>query len=180
MRVACVLVCCLALAGCAGTTGLMYAPIGPVTELDVSLEGVGWDGETIPRSGICADGQGRGMSPTIRVKGIPPEADAVVVEFNDKGYHELSEYGGHGAIWVATNGAAEVVVPPVHELTFDLPDGVHMEHAHRAQGFGPGAYLAPCSLGWGHLYEAHIMAVRKKAPDGPELLSEATLPMGIY
>jgi len=159
---------------------MMYSPVDQVSRLDVSFASGAWDGATIPTVGICSDGQGKGMSPALRVRGIPSGADAVVVEFNDTGCHDLMEYGGHGAIWVATNGASEVVVPSIPERTLDLPEGVFMEHGHRAEGFGPGAYLAPCSLGFGHLYEARVMAVLRRSPDGPRLLAEAVLPLGLY
>lgn len=168
------------LSGCGGTSGMMYSPVDDVGYLDVSFAAGPWDGATVPTVGICSEGQGKGMSPSLRVQGIPAEADAVVVEFNDTGCHDLMEYGGHGAIWVATEGRTEVVVPSIRERTLELPDGVHMEHAHRAQGFAPGAYLAPCSLGVGHLYEARVMAVRRRAPDGPQLLAEATVSLGVY
>jgi len=159
--------------------GTMHRHAGTLAELTVSLADAEWDGRTIPTSGICKEGAGRGMSPAIRVAGIPAGCDGVVVEFNDTGKRDLAEYGGLGAIWIATRGSGEVVVPSVPERTLTIPEGVQMEHGHRAEWFGPGAYLAPCSLGAGHLYTAHVMAVQKTAPDGPRLLGEATLNLGV-
>jgi len=168
------------LAGCAGTGAIIYTPTETVAELQVSFVDSSWDGTTIPVSGICKEGRGGGRSPSMRIGGIPSGADAIVVEFNDTGRPYLAEYGGHGAIWMATGGATELVIPSVQERSSELPAGVHMEHAHMAEGFGPGAYLAPCSLGMGHLYVAHIMAVRRQGPEGPLLLAEASLPLGLY
>jgi phosphatidylethanolamine-binding protein (PEBP) family uncharacterized protein len=147
-----------------------YDSAGNVARLDVSFADSAWDGKTVPKSGQCENCGGGGLSPALRVRNIPAEADALVAEFNDKSMPALSKDGGHGAIRIRISNTAEFVIPSVHEQTFDLPQGVVMESQHRAPLGNPGAFMAPCGCGNGNSYEAKVMALRTEA-NGRRLLA---------
>lgn len=94
----------------------------------------------------------------MRVKNIPPDADLIVVEFNDKSMPGLSKDGGHCAIRFKIKNKTEFVVPSIAEQTLDLPEGIELESQHRAPLGKPGAYMAPCGCGNENKYEATIIA----------------------
>lgn len=114
----------------------------------------------MPKVGQCQNCGGEGLSPAMRIKNIPPEADLIIVEFNDKSMPGLSKDGGHGAIRFKIENATEFVVPSVPEQTLELPKGIEMESKHRAPLGKPGAYMAPCGCGNENKYEANILAVK--------------------
>jgi hypothetical protein len=151
--------------------------------LDVSFVDQTWTGRAIPSGQQCTQFGGKGASPAIRVKNIPPGTTDVVVEFNDRDFQPLSFDGGHGKIRVAVPaGAPEVVVPSVPGETSSLPPGVVKEAGHRAS-FSPGTvYLPPCSGGRGHLYFADVKAVaRPAAPsEAGKLLGTGRITLGRY
>ena len=146
-----------------------YENAEDVSELSISFNDPQWDGILVPEIGQCKNCGGGGLSPALKVKNIPKEADLLIVEFNDKTMPSLSKDGGHGAIRLPISGKGEFVVPAVNEQTFDLPAGIEMESQHRAPLGNPGVYMAPCGCGSGNKYEAEIMAV-KSAPSGPGIL----------
>lgn len=146
-----------------------YENAEKVSELSVSFNDSRWDGKVVPKIGQCKNCGGGGLSPTLRVKNIPKEADFLIVEFNDKSMPSLSRDGGHGAIRVQISEKPEFIVPFVNEQTFHLPPGIEMEAQHRAPLGNPGAFMAPCGCGSGNKYEAKIMAV-KSSQSGPGLL----------
>ncbi len=67
---------------------------------------------------------------------------------------------------LAAAGAKQVEVPSFRENSEVLPEGVKLEHRHRAVRYGKGAYLGPCGCGSNNRYEAVVRAVR--TDDGRE------------
>lgn len=177
------------LAGCAssppGDAAVPEPPPVPkkaaaaVSNLTVSFTEQAWNGRAVPRSGCCQRCGGRGMSPGLLVERLPAGTEAVIVEFNDLSYQPLSRGGGHGAIRVPCAGRTEVEIPSFKENSDVLPEGVLLEHRHRAVGYGRGAYLGPCGCGSNNLYEATVEAVRRV--DGKdEVLASGTIKLGRF
>lgn len=164
-------------------TGGRYDPAPTLAKLEVTFTDPTWNGRAIPAGQQCAQFGGKGASPALVVKGIPPGTTDLLVEFNDSNYPPLSSGGGHGTIRVPLSpGATEVTVPSVPGETNTLPAGVVKEESHRAP-FSPGtAYLPPCSGGRGNLYFADVKAVvRPAAPaERGKLLGTGRITLGRY
>ena len=169
------------LAGCAssppGDAAVPEPPPVPkkvataASNLTVSFTDQAWNGRAVPRSGCCQRCGGGGMSPALLVSGLPAGTEAVVVEFNDLSYQPLSRGGGHGAVRVPCAGQSQVEIPSFKENSDILPEGVLLEHRHRAVGYGKGAYLGPCGCGSNNLYAA----------DGKdEVLASGTIKLGRF
>ena len=123
-----------------------------------------WDGENIPESQRCETPGA--MSPGLIVSGIPPQADFLIMEYNDRDYEPLSKNGGHGTLgYRFERGSSEVTVPPVPEVQIDdLPDGV--EIVRHNQGQTQRGYRAPCGgLDRFNVYEVIVRAVDSNNPD---------------
>lgn len=157
------------------------AASNPTATLSVTFRDAAWDGREVPVIGRCRSCGGDGRSPALLVGGLPPTADEVIVEFNDLRITDLARNGGHGAIGVATGGAAEVVVPSVREETMSLPRGVRCVSKHRCVFYGhkPGAYKAPCGCGHGNVYEATVKAVRREGGK-TVVLASTRVALGIF
>ena len=170
------------LISCASTQN--YKPVEKLAKLKVSFSDSKWDGKVVPKDEVCFRGGANGASPELKVEGVPKGANAIVVEFNDSDYAPLSSGGGHGAIWVLTNGQNTVTVPSVPTESDEVPPGVNVEHKHRGHGSGilAGVYLAPCSNGKGNAYFADIKAVFKAGSDQEisKLLAEGRIDLGRY
>ncbi len=160
-----------------------YEPVSPLAKLEVGFADPAWNGRAIPAGQQCGQFGGKGASPALTVRGIPPGTTDLVVEFNDSDYPPLSTDGGHGSIRVAVPpGATQTTVPAVPGETNTLPAGVVKEESHRGP-MSPGtAYLPPCSGGRGHSYFADVKAVtRPAAPaDRGKLLGTGRITLGRY
>ena len=160
-----------------------YDPAPTLATLQVVFTDPAWNGRTIPAGQQCSQFGGRGASPALVVRGIPPGTTDLIVEFNDRDYPPLSSGGGHGTIRIALPaGATEMTVPSVPGETNTLPAGVVKEEAHRAP-LSPGtAYLPPCSGGRGNLYVADVKAVTRPATPAERgtLLGIGTISLGRY
>lgn len=142
------------LAGCGGTRE------AAVPTLTVRFIDAAWNGEVIPRVGMCRRCGGEGRSPALLVSDIPAGAEALIVEFDDLSFEPLARFGGHGTLRVDCRGAAEARVPSVVEGTLAMPDGVSVERSHRAPVATPDGYLGPCACdGSRNLYQATVRAV---------------------
>ncbi|ETW96933.1 MAG: hypothetical protein ETSY2_45510 [Candidatus Entotheonella gemina] len=159
-----------------------YVPVDNVAKLDVAFTDAGWTGGAVPNAGVCARYGGESMSPPLAVRNIPSGTTDIIIEFNDLSYPPLSSGGGHGAIRVPAAGKTEVMIPAVPGETFDLPQGVFMEAAHRGTVGGAGAYLGPCSGGRGNIYEADVKAVSKSTTSSQpsRLLGKGSITLGRY
>jgi len=163
-------------------TGLMLAT-APVNAADLTVKFAdpAWTGDKIPKGQHCKKFGGEGATPPLTVSGIPPEANAIVVEFNDKSYQQLSYDGGHGKIgFHITQGAGTATLPAVPGGTSDMPDGVWLVKKNRASGaWSSAGYLPPCSGGRGNKYEADVFAVIVEGGDYKEI-AEGNIKLGRY
>jgi hypothetical protein len=159
-----------------------YTPVEPMATLRVDFADTAWDGKTIPKGQECSWAGGKGSSPVLTVSNIPAAANAIIVEFSDRTF-KPNDLGGHGkiGIWLSKNQAS-ATIPAVAGESFDLPEGMFIEEAHRSQRGKPGAYLPPCSGGRGNEYYATVKAVYKPKSDKEEarLLGQAAIEMGKY
>ena len=176
-------------------TGLTYATAaafiaagligawGPAGAADLSVEFAdpAWNGRKIPAGQHCKKFGGSGATPALTVSNIPPQANAIVVEFNDKTYQKLSYDGGHGKIgFHITPGAGTATLPAVAGGTSDMPDGVWLVKKNRATGAwsSPG-YLPPCSGGKNNKYAAEVYAVILEGGDYDDI-AEGEITLGRY
>jgi hypothetical protein len=163
--------------------GGRYDPVPSLAKLQVAFADPAWNGRSIPAGQQCSQFGGKGASPALVVKGIPPGTTDLLVEFNDRDYPPLSSAGGHGTIRVPLPpGATETTVPSVPGETNTLPPGVVKEEGHRGP-MSPGtAYLPPCSGGRGNLYFADVKAVARPAAPAErgKLLGTGTITLGRY
>lgn len=151
------------------------------SDLSVAFADPVWDGQSIPKGQHCGKFGGNGATPPLTVSNIPAEANAIVLEFNDKSYQQLSYDGGHGKIgFHIAPGTGTVTLPAVPGGTNDLPDGTWLVKKNRATGAwtSPG-YLPPCSGGRGNKYEADVFAVILEGDDYKEI-AEGKIKLGRY
>lgn len=179
-KVALLAVTAFGLAACQ-TTG--YQPVSDrLPSLTLAFADASWNGKTIPVGQHCRQFGGNGATPALRVSGIPAGANAVIVEFNDLSFPQLSTDGGHGKIgfWVSGETAT---LPPVPGGTDEMPSGTFLEANNRGTGGWTAAgYLPPCSGGRGNLYAADVKAVYKPTKDGEQgrLLATGKIELGRY
>jgi len=141
-----------------------------------------WDGKKLPAGQHCSKFGGKGATPPLRIDGIPAGANAIVVEFNDRSYHELSTDGGHGKIgFELPAGATSASLPAVPGETDSLPAGAFVDKRNRAAGsYATAGYLPPCSGGRGNAYFADVLAVERVDGKIVRTLAKATVELGRY
>lgn len=171
----------LVLYGCAGETA--YRPFTVLYDLKISFADDTWDGNTIPAGQQCPTFGGKGSTPGLTVENIPPQANALILEFSNKSHLPLDK-GGQGQIgYRFIPGTHKIVLPPVSGNTFDLPEPFFVIAAHRKPFQSkPGAYLPPCSGGKGNYYylvvKAILLPVSLEIP--AELLGQGKIALGRY
>ncbi|WP_420417007.1 hypothetical protein [Pacificispira sp.] len=150
-------------------------------DLTVEFADPAWTGDRIPDGQHCKKFGGSGATPPLKISGIPAEANAIVVEFNDRSFQKLSYDGGHGKIgFMIEPGKGEAMLPAVPGGTDAMPDGVWLEKKNRATGaWYSDGYLPPCSGGKGNTYEAEVFAVIKDGDDYDEI-AEGEIRLGRY
>jgi hypothetical protein len=162
--------------------GITFGSVDAVAgDLSVTFTDPVWNGKRIPDGQHCKKFGGSGATPPLTVSNIPAEANAIVVEFNDKSYGKLSRDGGHGKIgFHITPGASTVMLPAVSGGTKSMPDGVWLVKKNRATGgWRSDGYLPPCSGGKGNKYEAEVYAVIVSGDDYEEI-AEGEIKLGKY
>ena len=159
----------------------LYTSVATAGDLVVEFADPAWDGKKIPEGQHCKKFGGIGATPPLTVSGIPPEANAIVVEFNDKSYGKLSSGGGHGKIGFHIQpGAGVATLPAVMGGTKDMPEGVWLVKKNRATGgWRSEGYLPPCSGGKRNKYEAEVYAVVVSDGDYEEI-AEGDIKLGRY
>lgn len=171
----------VALVGCSSAPSTEAIRLDAPIDMTIEFVDPGWDGETIPVSGRCVSCGGHGRSPAMRVGGLPPEVNEIIVEFNDLRIKDLAKNGGHGTLGYATGGREEAYLPSVREETMSLPKGVRSVRKHQCVFYGhkSGAYKAPCGCGQGNDYVAVVKAVHREGDD-IQVLARKTVPMGLF
>jgi hypothetical protein len=154
-----------------------------VAKLRLSFNDNEWDGEKVPDGQQCLRFGGKPFTPSIRVEGIPDDADAIIMEFSDRSWPPMDN-GGHGRIGYAIPpSVSDVIIPKVPGHTFSLPDNFFVIEPHRGSHWDKsGAYMPPCSGGKGNHYYVKVLAV--KIANGNimdyKILSKGVLKMGKY
>ena len=115
--------------------------------LTVALDDPAWNGKNIPTDQVCKKFSGnQGKSPALKVKGIPADADALVLSFNDESYSPMDK-GGHGVVRIQLNKASAMQVQSIPGETDTLPAGVSVViNIEAPAGVAPAAlicHLAP-------------------------------------
>ncbi len=158
--------------------------VAAAAELTVAFADPAWTGGKIPAGQHCKKFGGNGATPPLVVSGIPAGANAIVVEFNDKSYNELSRDGGHGKIgFLIPDGAIEATLIAVPGGTNALPEGTWLVKKNRARGaWRSKGYLPPCSGGKRNTYSADVIAVTidPASKEVQEELAETTIKLGKY
>ena len=171
----------LVLYGCAGETA--YRPFTILYDLKISFTDNTWNGKTIPTGQQCPTFGGKGSTPGLTVENIPPQANALILEFSNKSHLPLDK-GGQGRIGYRFNpGTHKIVLPPVPGNTFDLPRPFFVIAAHRKPFQSkPGAYLPPCSGGKGNYYYLVVKAILlpESLEIPAELLGQGKITLGRY
>ena len=150
--------------------------------LTVSLADPAWNGKKIPTDHVCKKfGGTQASSPMLTVEGIPAEADALVLSFNDESYTPMDK-GGHGIVRFAHNMRTTAQVPAIPGETDSLPAGVSVVTKHRGTGWSGtgGAYLPPCSGGRGNTYSIDVSAVKTGSDGSSATLAKGKIIMGRY
>ncbi len=164
--------------------GLLALIAGPAAAdgFKVSFADPAWNGRQVPSGQHCSKFGGHGATPPLALEGIPPRANAVIVEFNDRSYRRLSYDGGHGKIgFEIAPGVGSATLPAVPGETDDgLPPGTWIERRNRATGsYARAGYLPPCSGGRRNSYFADVIAVERTGDDIEEL-AEVRIELGTY
>lgn len=161
-----------------------YEPVSDkLPALTVSFADSAWDGKVVPEGQQCHKFGGEGSTPSLVVEGVPAEANAIIVEFNDASYMDLSSDGGHGKIGFWVKGGGKKVLASVKGHTEKMPDGTFLEKRNRASGdYATPGYLPPCSGGRGNYYFADVKAVfkAKTEKEKSKLLAVGKIELGKY
>ena len=150
--------------------------------LTISLADPAWNGKNIPSDQVCKKfGGNQAGSPALTVEGIPADADALVLAFNDESYAPMDK-GGHGIVRVQLNKATTIQIQSISGETDTLPSGVSSVAKHRGSGWSGtgGAYLPPCSGGRGNTYSIDVSAVKGAADGIGTTLAKGKIQMGKY
>lgn len=161
---------------------LFFQATPSLADLVVEFADPAWDGKVIPKGQHCKKFGGNGSTPPLNVSNIPAEANAIVLEINDRSYQPLSKNGGHGKIGFDIEpGVNSVTLPAVLGGTNDMPEGVWLVKKNRATGaWSSKGYLPPCSGGRGNKYEAIVHAVVKKSEKKYDKISKVKIKLGKY
>ena len=161
-----------------GLTMVMLSTASLAGKLTLSHTDPAWkDGKgDVPQIGICrarGDG-GKGMSPSIKVTGIPTGTVKLELHFTDE---DWSGEGAHGVVgFKVPTGSNSVIVPSFKGETDKLPANIEALSSHEGTMLAGGVYLGPCSGGQYHDYTVYVYA---KNADGKKL-AKGKLPLGEY
>lgn len=150
-------------------------------DLNAKISDPAWDGKTVPKGQQCNRFGGKAMSPALEVSGIPADAEALVLSFDDRSHAPMNN-GGHGqVIYKIKKGINSVRVPSIPPHSFDLPNGFRLLAAHRSPSWDTaGAYMPPCSGGRGNEYVVVVKAVTLKGDNVGKSLAKVDVAMGRY
>ena len=155
-------------------------------ELELSFTDAAWNGEGIPDGQMCnrfnKNENKDPQSPELVVKGIPADADAIILYFSDRSFPRMDN-GGHGTVGYKIQiGSNEVTVPRVPGHTEDLPENFWTVKAHGAPTWDTaGAYLPPCSGGRGNNYFVDVKAVKLgENNDVSNVLAEGSIKLATF
>lgn len=143
-------------------------------ELGLAFADLDWTGNSVPGVGICTMHGGKGLSPAIKVTGMPTGTVRLVVRFTDR---DWGGDGAHGVVGVGAPGGASTTTIPSFKGEVDaLPAGIEKISNHECRACAGGIYLGPCSGGGGHQY---YVTVHAESAAGKRL-AEGKLVLGDY
>lgn len=157
-----------------------YQPVSNnLPRLEIQLADRRWNGEQVPPDQICARDGGKAATPPLRVGNIPPEANAIIIEFNNRDRRALRKNGGLGKIGFWIEQQTEIILLPVEAETLNVEAPAFVESDSRGDSVG---YQPPCSGGKGHRYFALVKAVYKPISDEEKarLLAIGKIELGRY
>ena len=146
--------------------------------LSVTLADPAWNGKNIPADQVCKKfGGNQAKSPALKVEGVPADADALLLSFNDESYAPMDK-GGHGVVRVQLNKSSTVQVQSIPGETDTLPTGISVVTKHRGTGWSGtgGAYLPPCSGGRGNTYTIDVSVINGSGT----IVAKGKIAMGKY
>ena len=151
----------VSLLGCAMTGEYEYAQ--NIKKLEVSFADSIWTGVRIPKEHRCRREGGDGSTPGLIVKNIPPEANAIIMEYTiGATYMRKHFYGYFGIIgFEIQQGASEVTIPSILAGTLLLPDRFFLVSTPHPAMSRPGAYFPPCGGLDGYNYLVKVSAVHR-------------------
>ena len=165
---------------------LTFSYASTAAELELAFTDAAWNGEGIPEGQMCNrfnESESKNPeSPELVVKGIPAEADAIILYFSDRSFARMDN-GGHGTVgYKIAAGSGEITVPRVPGHTEDLPENFWTVKAHGAPTWDTaGAYLPPCSGGRGNDYFVDVKAVKLGADnDVSNVLAEGSIKLATF
>ena len=171
------------LVACRTDVASKYEPVASPIRLDVRFAEPTWGGEKIPYNQQCRRLGGRGASPGLVIFNIPPEANALILEFSDQDDPKMDN-GGHGVIGYSIPlGTRAATIPSISGETRDLEEPFFIvARPRKSGGDDRGAYLPPCSDERNHRYYVTVRAVykAKKSGEKNQMLGMGKLVMGRY
>ncbi len=167
----------------AAENSVKYIPVANPAELKISFAEPDWNGKKVPSGQRCRRQGGINPStPRLMIKGIPPAANAIIMEYSDRSFYPM-DYGGHGKIgYKISQNTIEITIPSVPGHSLDLPQGFFLVSKHQGFWNKDDAYLPPCSGGRSNSYYVTVNAVYQATPERKEfkLLGQAVLELGKY
>ena len=151
-------------------------------ELSVTLADPAWNGKNIPVDQVCNKFGGiQAKSPALKIEGIPADADALLLSFNDESYAPMDK-GGHGVVLVQLKNSSTAQVQSIPGETDMLPTGISVVKKHRGTGWSGtgGAYLPPCSGGRGNKYSIDISAIKGGTDGSGTTVAKGKIVIGSY
>ncbi|TAN52312.1 MAG: hypothetical protein EPN26_08140 [Rhodospirillales bacterium] len=152
-----------------------------LAKLDVAFADEAWTGSAVPTVGICDAYGGKNFSPSLKISGIPADANAVIVSFSDRTYSPM-DGGGHGVLGFSLEpGKDSVTLPALPGNSRNFPEGIWIESDNSSRMHGGRGYLGPCSGGRSNRYEADVRAILKPKEGGEtKLLAKGAIRLGYY
>ena len=127
----------------------------------------------VPEKGICLKHNGKSLSPSLKISGIPGAAKSIRLMFTDADY---GSEGGHGDFSVKLNRKTTIEIPPIDGDKDYLPANITSGNGHHCDSCSEGDYLGPCSGGRGHTYRVNIYARDAEQ----EILAKGTILLGNF
>ena len=165
------------LAGILGAWLVVACAAVQADDLDVTHGNESWNGQVVPKTGICTRRGGEGWSPEMLVQNIPDGTEHLELRFTDL---DWESEGAHGIIRMKLSPSfikeGSLTLASFKGETDTLPAGMTAIASHKCGKCGGGVYLGPCSGGRAHNYVVNIYAL-----DGAlNVLSSGSLPLGVY
>ena len=180
------LLICISLSGCAYLKQPVFLkqkqePVITQQKLNVEFVDINWGGQLVPNGQQCQKYGGKGASPSLKVKGLTSQANAVLVTFSDKSKWVMGK-GSNGKIGIRIKpNQRQVYIPSIKENVTTLPKEMFSIDSYSRKFRIDGVYLPPCSKGKKHDYFATVESVIIDSENNVvKVLDVAEIYMGQY